>query len=132
MSASVVGKTTGDKSTVVDRKVCFLKVVNEQVVKSGHGAESLAAHMSVNKSYTWRVLNGESALGLPFLLSLPDDVLAGIAVWAAEYFGYVVIKPASDERSALRQLASVFLSPAFWAFKAALQSDAQADERKAG
>jgi len=86
-----------------DSKACVLRHLNMALTTEGYGATSLAAHLGVAESYTWRVLNGESWLGVRFVMGLPQPVLKRLFQYAVEYFGGVVIWPATDTESALRQ-----------------------------
>jgi hypothetical protein len=92
------------QSPLVDKKACALDTVRRAVSEEGWGPVSLSAHLGHDKSYVSRVLNGESPLNVSFILKLPKPVLRRIAKAWAEYYGYVVIEPDTDQNSAMRNM----------------------------
>ncbi len=86
-----------------DSKACVLRHLNMALQSEGYGVTSLAAHLEITEGYISRVLNGESWLGVRFIMSLPQPVLKRLLQYGCEYFGAVVTWPADDQVTALKQ-----------------------------
>lgn len=84
------------RSTDVDLGAC-LEWVRQACRDTGWIPEKLAIAMERNKSYISRVLNGEKPLGLPFILSLPDDAQAAFVTLYANHLGLLVAPPVSPD-----------------------------------
>jgi hypothetical protein len=84
-------------------KQCILEHVNRAIAMEGFGVTSLAAHLGVTPAYVSAVVNDKSPMGVRFIMGLPKPVLRRLFQFAVEHFGGVVIWPATDTESALRQ-----------------------------
>lgn len=87
-------------STTVDTTLALLR---RCVADTSWTLDALEAHMGLDKSQISRVLNGERALTLAFLLGLPDDLEALFSQRYAEGFGLIVVPPVQGDE-AVRQL----------------------------
>jgi hypothetical protein len=92
--ATSVDRTKAGRSTEVDHALATLRdIVDEQ----GHTIDSLAAHMTLDRSYVYRVLHGEKTLTLPFLSALPPGVEVEFHARRAEQAGRIVVSPLDFE-----------------------------------
>jgi hypothetical protein len=84
-------------------KQCILDTVRRAIAIEGEGPASLAAHLGVTPSYVHAVLNDKSPMGVRFIMGLPTPVLRRLFQFAVEYYGGVVVWPATDKETALKQ-----------------------------
>lgn len=90
------------RSSSVDLIGLLLKAMDETRCSQ----ESLAAHRGdKDASFVGKVLRREKPLGVPFLLSLPDDVGAVFTKLHAEAHGHIVVSPVRGQQ-ALEMLAA--------------------------
>ncbi len=82
------------QSTSIDVATALAQL-RAAVQECGYTLDALQAVTGIDKSHLSRVLNGERALTLPFLVTLPHDVAARYEAKRAELLGNVVVTPLS-------------------------------------
>jgi hypothetical protein len=107
--AGTTGQATGFDATEAEVSTSIaaaLALLRQCVHDTGWTLEALESAMRMNKSLIWRVLNGDRALTLRFLVKLPKDVEALFNQRRAEGSGLLCVAPPENEHQAMRNLMS--------------------------
>lgn len=95
------GQSSASVATAVAQALSLLRLA---VSDCNYTLDALCLAMGKDparaRAHVHRVLNGEKAMTLEFLIGLPRDVKARFTELSAQHFGYVVVKPATAERAA--------------------------------
>lgn len=103
MGLTSVDRHPAPRSTAVDQA---LVLVRRAVADCGYTLDALESAMGKNRAYIHKVLQGEKPMSLEFITALPDDIEARYEHLRAEAFGLIVVAPAPDADTAMRQLVS--------------------------
>lgn len=89
------------RSTSVDQDLALLR---RAVADCNYTLDALESAMQKGRAYIHKVLQGEKPMSHEFEIALPDDIEARYRQLQAESFGHVVVAPAPDHESAVRDL----------------------------
>jgi len=96
-----IDRRSQTRSTDVDQDLALLR---RAVADCNYTLDAMESAMGKGRAYIHKVLQGDKPMSHEFEIALPDDVEARYRQLQAEAFGHVVVTPAPDQESAVRDL----------------------------